>query len=232
MSFDLGVWFEPEPITDRRAAEKYQSLCDLDPGDAAPTHPQVAAFYRDLTALFPDLDATADAETPEDSPWTAGLSTTPTSVVMTIVWSRATEVAQIVRELADRHGLICHDPQSGATSHPDFAHTGQRLSLSSCNGSRSINPGAARIEQALRRLSVDNWFVLMERDDDWWIQVGYGEQAGTRPGWYALERREGSAENHYGTTVSDLNEVIRAFQKYAKSDESWTRRFAWNKVQT
>jgi hypothetical protein len=232
MSFDLGVWFESEPVTDQQAAGKYQTLCDLDADNAAPTHPQAAAFYRDLTAIFPDLDATADAEAAERSPWTAGLSTTPTSVVMTIAWSRAPEVAQIVRELADQHGLTCHDPQSGATSHPDFAPTGQRLSLSSCNGSRSINPAPALIEQTLRRLSVDNWFVLMERDDDRWIQVGYGEQAGARPGWYALERREGSAENHYGTTVSDLNEVIKAFQHHAEGDESWTRRFAWNKVQT
>jgi hypothetical protein len=232
MSFDLGVWFEPEPITDQRAVERYQSLCDADADSATPTHPRAAAFYRDLTELFPDLDATADAETIERSPWTAGLSTTPASVIMAIAWSRAAEVADIVRELADRHGLICHDPQSGATSHPDVAHTGQRLSLSSCNGSRSINPAPAHIEQTLRRLSIDNWFVILEQHDGWWIQVGYGDQAGTRPGWYALERRDGSAEHHYGTTVSDLNDVIKAFQQYAQGDESWTRRFAWNKIQT
>jgi hypothetical protein len=47
-----------------------------------------------------------------------------------------------------------------------------------------------------------------------------------------LERREGSAEDHYGTTISDLNEVIKAFQQYAEGTQSWTRRFAWNKVQT
>jgi hypothetical protein len=232
MSFDLGVWFEPEPIIDQQAAEKYQNLCGIDPDSATPAHPRVAAFYRELTELFPDLDATADADRIERSPWTAGLSTTPTSVIMAITWSRATEVADIVRELAHRHGLICYDPQSGAASQPHFTRSGQRLSLSSSNGSRSINPAPARIDQTLRRLSLDNWFAIMERDDDWWIQVGYGEQAGTRPGWYALERRDGSTEDHYGTTVSDLNEVVRAFQQYAQGDESWTRRFAWKKVQT
>jgi hypothetical protein len=151
---------------------------------------------------------------------------------MTITWSRAAEMAKTVRELADRHGLICYDPQSGATNHPDFAHTGQRLSLTSCNGSTSINPRPARIEQTLRQISGDNWFVIMERDDNWWIQVGSGARAGTQPGWYALERSDGSVEDHYRTTVSDLNEVIKAFQQYAEGDESWTRRFAWNKFET
>jgi hypothetical protein len=232
MSFDLAVWFESEPTTDQRAAERYQTLCDLDADDAAPTHPLVAAFYRDLTELFPALNATDDVEAAERSPWTAGLSTTPTSVIMTITWSRAAETAKIVRELADRHGLVCHDPQSGATSHPGLVHTGQRVSLTSRNGSSSFNPPPARIEQTLRKLSSDNWFVLMERNDDRWIQVGYGQQAGTRPGWYALERCDGSVEDHYRTTVSDLNEVIKAFQQYSEGDESWTRRFAWNKLQT
>jgi hypothetical protein len=64
------------------------------------------------------------------------------------------------------------------------------------------------------------------------IQIGYGEQAGTRPGWYALERCEGSVDAHYCTTVSDLNEAIKAFQQYAEGDGSWTRRSAWNKVQS
>jgi hypothetical protein len=156
MSFDLGVWYEAEPITDEQAAKKYQDLCDLTADAGAPAHPQVAAFHRDLTELFPDLDATTDAEAGERSPWTAGLSTTPTSVIMTIAGSRAAEVAQTVRELADRHGLTCHDPQSGATSHPH--HTGPRLSLRSCDGSKWIEPPPARIEQSLRRLSIDNWF--------------------------------------------------------------------------
>ena len=230
MSFDLGVWYEAEPITDQQAAKKYQDLCDLNADAGAPAHPQVAAFYRDLTEHFPDLDATTDTETAERSPWTAALSTTPTSVIMTIAGSRAAEVTQTVQELAERHGLTCHDPQSGATSHPH--HTGRRLSMRSCDGSKWIEPPPARIEQALRRLSIDNWFVLMERDDHLWIQAGYGAQAGTRPGWYVLERYDGSAEDHCGTTVTDLNEVTRAFQQYAEDDESWTRRFTWNKIQT
>jgi hypothetical protein len=231
MSFDLGVWFEPEPITDEQAADKYRKLCNTDVDSAVPAHPRVAAFYRDLTERFPDVADTGDVEAFEQSPWTAGLSTTPASVIMTISWPRAAEITAVVRQLANRHRLICHDPQTGATSHPDFTLNGHGLSLSSCNGSRSIDPTPARIEQTLRRLSVDNWFVLLERDDDHWIQVGYSEQAGTRAGWYALERRDGSAEQHYGTVVSDLHEVIKAFQQYAANDESWMRRFAWNKVE-
>ena len=49
MSFDLAVWFEPEPITNQEAAERYEGLCEAD--GASPTHPRVAAFYREVMAL-------------------------------------------------------------------------------------------------------------------------------------------------------------------------------------
>jgi hypothetical protein len=31
--------------------------------------------------------------------------------------------------------------------------------------------------------------------------------------------------------TTDLDEVIAAFQQYAKADASWTGRFTWHKVQ-
>lgn len=226
MSFDLGIWFEAGPITDEQAAEKY-----LDLGDgAAPEHPRVVAFHRDLVERFPDLDDASGDEDVERSPWSAGLSTTPTSVVMTIRWSRAAEVSEFVRRLAGQHELIYHDPQSGETVLPDSVPTGPRLTLSSCDGSRWTDPAPERIATAVRRLSADNWFVILEGEDGWWIQAGYGEQAGGRSGWYVVEYREGSAERHFGATVSDIDQVIRGFQGYADGDELWRRRFVWKPV--
>jgi hypothetical protein len=43
------------------------------------------------------------------------------------------------------------------------------------------------------------------------VQVGYGEQAGTRPGWYALERSDGSADQHFRAELTNVDDVVRAF---------------------
>jgi hypothetical protein len=114
--------------------------------------------------------------------------------------------------------------------HPTAQPACSALVLSSCDGARSVNPDTTGIERALRRLSRDNWFALLERTDDRYLQVGYGEQAGTRPGWYALERRDGSADEHYRAVLTDLNEVIAAFTGFARGGDTWRRRFAWLKI--
>ena len=68
-------------------------------------------------------------------------------------------------------------------------------------------------------------------EDGWFVQVGVGEQAGTRAGWYALERQDGDPGRHYRTTVTDLQEIIVAFTRFATGDPTWTRRFAWQHLQ-
>ncbi len=49
MSFDYGVWYEPEPITDMEAAEKYERLLSGDIGWAT-RHDGIATFYAELTS--------------------------------------------------------------------------------------------------------------------------------------------------------------------------------------
>ena len=36
-----------------------------------------------------------------------------------------------------------------------------------------------------------------ERHDGWYLQVGVGTRAATRPGWYGLERHDGSRSARY-----------------------------------
>ena len=105
-----------------------------------------------------------------------------------------------------------------------------QLTLACCDGSRLIDPAPADIERALRRLSGDNWFAIVERSSSWWVQVACPKQNDTGPDGYVLERREGSADHHYGTDVADLNQVITAVLQFAQGDESWTHRFSWRKV--
>jgi hypothetical protein len=97
---------------------------------------------------------------------------------------------------------------------------------------RTINdPSPQTLHQVLTQLGADRWFAVLERRDGWYLQVGVGTQAATRPGWYALERHDGSRDAHYRTTVTDLREVVDAFAGFAANDPDWARRFTWQPYQ-
>jgi hypothetical protein len=230
MSFDLAVWYEPSVITADAAQAMYGELCRQDPpAKAVPTHPQVTAFYQDLIKQNPRLSSLSAEQETAQSPWATELGVLADSVIMSIVWPQAERVVVVIRELAERHGLVCYDPQQSVVHHPPALRTGVALALSFCDGSRFDDPDPAAIDQALRRLSRHNWFAVLERDN-WYVQVGYGTQAGTRSGWYALERRDGAADQHFRTELSDINEIITAFTGFAGGEETWQHRFAWRKV--
>ncbi|MGC7098305.1 hypothetical protein ACPZ19_26845, partial [Amycolatopsis lurida] len=210
VSYDLAVWHEPAEAT-----------------ETAPTPPRVAAFYRELTARYPGLDSLPDDD--DSSPWSVRLAVTSDAVVMSMVWSRADEVGPQVRNLADRHGLVVFDPQNESVHHPETMRTSPTWTLSTCDGSQADNPDPDTIKRTLRTLSRGNWFAVLERGDTY-VQVGYGENAATRPGWYALERRDGSADKHFRAEVADLDEIIAAFTGFAGHDKAWQQRFSWRKV--
>ena len=83
------------------------------------------------------------------------------------------------------------------------------------------------VRKALTRLSADNYFAVLTRSDDWYIQAGYGERADTRHGWYALERRDGTPEEHYRAEISSIEDVIRAFAGFLQDDPTIPLRFPW-----
>jgi hypothetical protein len=229
VSYDLAVWHEPAGIAADQATHKYAQLINEESGaETDPMHPQVAAFYRRLTARYPELDRLPIDEV-DRSPWSTRLAVTSTAVVMSMVWSCADEVGPHVRSLADQHGLVVFDPQNESVHHPNAMRTRPTSVLSTCDGSQADNPDPDTIKRTLHTLSRDNWFAVLERGDAY-VQVGYGEQAATRPDWYALEHRDGSADKHFRVEVSDLNEIIAAFTGFAGHDNAWQQHFSWRKV--
>jgi hypothetical protein len=108
MSFDLGVWYEPKPITSDVAAEKYIAYCEGE--GASEEHASFEAFFDELSEAFPSLDDVDEAEV-DDCPWAGGFERGDGHVVLTISWSRADEMAQAVRALVAKHGLVLFDPQ-------------------------------------------------------------------------------------------------------------------------
>jgi hypothetical protein len=105
VSFDLGVWFGAEPITAQEALRRYLVW---DASGAAPDEPrpEVAAFYEELTALFPDLTA----ENYGASPWSEPLTVGEEFVLMNAVFPRAGEVCRVVLEMVPRHRLVLFEP--------------------------------------------------------------------------------------------------------------------------
>ena len=120
MSYDLGVWYPHERLSDAEAGALYVGLCE-DTVEHPPAHPAVDAFYDELTAKHPEIDTVPDhlIDDHDYCPWSCALDRSPGHVIMPCVWSKAEYVDGLVRELARKHGLAVFDPQSGRITYPD-----------------------------------------------------------------------------------------------------------------
>jgi len=99
------------------------------------------------------------------------------------------------------------------------------LVLSAADDSRVSAPSSDDIEATLRSLTVDNWFAILERDEGTFLQVA------VKPGWFALEFREGTPESHVATEVSTIDEVTAAFHAYARGEDAWSKTHTWAPVE-
>lgn len=226
MSYDLAVWEGERPANDLAAAAEFQRLYDryIDSGEPSAPTPRIAAYALALLDRYPDISTPAG----EDSPWsTSPLMNEASGPLMyfPMVGNRCDEVSAWAAQLAAEHGLNCYDPQWNQLR-TQFRDAWQ-FELTSERGRPLRDPDTAIIRKTLIHLSRDNYFAVLTRADDWYIQVGYGEQAGTRPGWYALERRDGAPDQHFRTDLTDIEEVIRAFVGFLHNDPTLTSRYAW-----
>jgi hypothetical protein len=215
MSFDLYVWHEPEPITPAIAENKVRRWQEGDSGVFRP-HPAVPRMRAALLERFPPR---SDAWSTDPAPADAILS-------LTVSWSRAGEVGAAVVALARAHGLICYEPQSHLLN-PNAAGHIPGFALSSAIGPDVPDPTPERIDRLVRRLGPDNHFLILERADGWFVQVGYGPAAGAPAGRYALEYREGSPEEHYRSETTDLTEAIALLTDFLAGATTFKRRHTW-----
>lgn len=119
MSYDLGVWYPHERLSDGEAGRLYVGLCEGKVQNPKP-HPAVDASYQELTAKHPEMDTVPDDKVDDVDycPWSSALDRSPGHVIMGCVWARAEYVDRFVRELARKHGLAVFDPQQGTISYP------------------------------------------------------------------------------------------------------------------
>ncbi|GIH20278.1 hypothetical protein [Rugosimonospora africana] len=99
--------------------------------------------------------------------------------------------------------------------------------LTTGQGRTINNPSTAALHRVLIELAPTRWSASLTRRDGWFVRVGLGSPAGTRPGWYALERQDGREDARYRTILTDVQEVIAAFNGFAVDDPNWARRYTW-----
>lgn len=227
MSFDLAVWAEDAAVTAQEAEAKYRRLCAGDRSGLV-ADGRVEAFCRALLGRFPEAADVADDDV-ERYPWASGLDMSGGHVLLPITRSRVAEVAPVVYELAADHELVCFDPQVRAVHHPPGLQQAGQLRLTMADGSVYDHPDALTLRNKVGKLTRVNWYAILERRPEHYLQVGLGRSAGVPDGRYALERRDGSADRHYRCVVTDLGEVVEAFVGFA-GGLVWTERFAWQRV--
>lgn len=113
MSFDLCVFHTEKPHSDDDGIDRYMAYGQED--DLSPwiePNPRVAAFLADLTAQYPDIDDVPEQNV-DECPWAAGFDASEGHVVMPMVFSWAERMYPIITGLAEKHGLVCFDPQEG-----------------------------------------------------------------------------------------------------------------------
>jgi hypothetical protein len=223
VSFDLYVWHEAAPVTAGQAAAMVGRWAAGERGIAG-AHPAVVLLRAELRARFSSESATVAGDGSDGSDGGGEV------LVVSAAAPHAVEVASAVRDGAKRHGLVCYDPQDRVVEPNAPGHLAA-FTLSSARLAPVTDPDAALLERTVRHLSADNFFVVLERADGWFVQVGFGPAAGAGPGTYALEYQQGGAERHFRCDTTDLEEAVRLLREFQAGDDSWQRRHEWRPLE-
>lgn len=109
VSFDLGIWDAVRPPRVAEAEQRYEQLLAGDEAGGAPS-PRVLAFVAECEQRWPGpVDG-------EPMPFTS--RRTPSALLLQVRAEVATELFGEWSAMAERHGLVLYDPQSGVVSIP------------------------------------------------------------------------------------------------------------------
>ena len=206
MSFDLAVWYETAPITVDVADAWLAALYESEVPEGITPRPEIAAFVEDLRAAAPALEPTVGAD----------------FVLMSFT---ADELRQTVHELAARHGLVCYDPQTERVAQPPPVIEGDELVLTAPDGSLYVDPDPELVAGTVQNLDAHSFFAILERAGSHYVQVAYDADG------HHLERREGSADRHFHTTIPRLADAVPAFAAFAAGEQGWEKRYTWTRLE-
>lgn len=110
MSYDLAVWQWDTELSAKEALKLYQKLCTQEcvPSEQSPN---VAAFYTELCARYPEIDDLPEEEV-DGCPWSCAHDKSGQHLIMCMNYGDSLEsTAQWIIGLAAKHNLVCFDPQ-------------------------------------------------------------------------------------------------------------------------
>lgn len=112
MSYDLAVWEGDRPADDASAGEEFLRLYERYMRSRAPQSPtpRITAYVHALLDRYPDIEVDEESSPWADSPLIGDAS--GPLLYLPMVWSRCEEVAPWAAQLAQKHGLVCYDPQA------------------------------------------------------------------------------------------------------------------------
>nr|WP_204342866.1 hypothetical protein [Micromonospora terminaliae] len=221
----MYVWHEDQPITAAEARAKLERWADGGP-DPFAAHPAVGRFYDALLDRFPPLESLSDEDIDRLGVWSMTPERSDAIVAVSCVWSRADELGAAVLALAVEHGLVCYEPGYHVVN-PNAPGYTAPFTLSSESLPTMPDPDDRRLEWIMGQVGRDNGYVILERADGWFVQVGYGDAGGVPDGTYALEYREGSIDRHFRCQTTDRAAAVRLLQEFRAGDETWKRRHTW-----
>jgi hypothetical protein len=105
------------PLSGEEAGRIYEVLGEEPWDDRLEPDEGVAAFVREITARWPQIDDVPEDEV-DDCPWAVEFDQSPAHVVSAISWSRAEEVFPVYVETALRHGLYSTTGRKRSFSRP------------------------------------------------------------------------------------------------------------------
>jgi hypothetical protein len=119
MSFNLVVWYSDQKIPDEKGIELYKKI-HRGQTDSLTPNKNIEKFFTELTSRYAPLEEVLYGDV-EHSVWACAFDKSDRHVVMFIradgleksfeIWKH---VATTIVELANKHGLICFDPQASA----------------------------------------------------------------------------------------------------------------------
>lgn len=189
-------------------------------------NPAIARFYDELLRRFPPLESFTDEDVDRLGVWSMTPQRSESIVAASCVWSRADEVGGAILTLAGDNGLICYEPGYHIVN-PNAPGHRAAFTLSSECIPTIPDPDARRLAWIMTRLASYNPYVILERADGWFVQVGYGEPMGVPAGAYALEYQEGSLDKHFRCETTDRVDPLRLLQEFLAGDDGWKHRHRW-----
>jgi hypothetical protein len=222
MSFDLAVWRPMErQISGAEASRHYVEICSR-PFDSIIPGPEMSAFAKAVVEQFRVVSSAIDL------PWATEPDIFEDSVVMPIQSALAGDLFSIIRQLAAERGLVCFDPQRGMVYHPVVDRGAGRIAiLELANGSKIATPDQVQVENGVRSLSAEDWFVILEREQNYYIQAAYGVEGGAPAGQFVIEYRNGSPDKHRRAFSSSVDDLSAAFLEYWRGGMDWAGKFTW-----